>query len=104
MHTILKKKRPQIEQACRAAKVRRLYVFGSVLTDGFGDDSDIDFIAEFEPMAPEDYADCYFQLCEALEAILKRPVDVLTPAGIRNPIFRREVEKHRQLLYALPAA
>lgn len=104
MYAILENNLPQIEQACRAANVRRLFVFGSILTDRFGEDSDVDFIAEFAPMSPEDYADRYFQFCEDLEIILSRPVDVLTPAGIRNPIFRNELEKHRQILYALPAA
>jgi predicted nucleotidyltransferase len=104
MHPILEKHLPQIEQACQAANVRRLFVFGSVLTDRFGEESDVDFIAEFAPMTPEDYADHYFLLCEELEAILQRPVDVITPAGIRNPIFRIELEKHRRLLYSLPAA
>ena len=104
MHPILEKHLPKIEQACRAAKVRRLFVFGSVLTDQFGENSDVDFIAEFAPMTPEDYADHYFQLCEDLEAILQRPVDVITPAAIRNPIFQIELETHRHLLYSLPAA
>lgn len=104
MQTILEKKLPQIKQACQAASVRRLFVFGSILTDRFREGSDVDFIAEFAPMAPEEYADRYFQFCDDLEAILERPVDVLTPACIRNPIFRSELEKHRQLLYALPAA
>ncbi len=104
MQALLKQHLPQIEQACRAAGVRRLFVFGSVLTDQFKEDSDVDFMAEFAPMPPADYADKYFQFCEDLEFILQRPVDVLTPAGLRNPIFKREVETKRQLLYALPAA
>jgi len=104
MNALLKQHLPQIEQACRNAGVMRLFVFGSVLTDQFGDGSDVDFVAEFVAMLPADYAERYFQLCEALEAILERPVDVLTPAGIRNPIFRRELEQKRQLLYSLPAA
>jgi uncharacterized protein len=37
---------PRIADACRRAGVVRLYVFGSILTDRFHDESDIDFLIE----------------------------------------------------------
>lgn len=33
---------------CRRHHIRRLSLFGSVLTDRFGPDSDVDFLVEFE--------------------------------------------------------
>ncbi|RZJ39222.1 MAG: hypothetical protein EOO18_01335 [Chryseobacterium sp.] len=38
-----------IQQLCEQHKVRRLYAFGSVLTDRFQQDSDVDLIVDFEP-------------------------------------------------------
>lgn len=35
---------------CRQHHVQRLAAFGSVLTPAFGPDSDVDFVAAFEPM------------------------------------------------------
>ncbi len=35
----------------------------------------------------------------ALEAVFDRPVDLLTERSIRNPIFRRSIEKKRLRVY-----
>jgi predicted nucleotidyltransferase len=58
--------------------VKRIGLFGSVLTDQFSDRSDIDLIVEFE--RPIGFA--FFDLVEHLEEILGRRVDVLTPDGV----------------------
>jgi predicted nucleotidyltransferase len=42
----------RIGDACRRAGVTRLYVFGSILTDQFGPDSDIDLLTETDPQRP----------------------------------------------------
>lgn len=104
MNHILQQNLPQIHLACQQAQVKHLYVFGSVLTPRFSSSSDVDFIVEFAPMQPEDYADRYFELCDALEKVLNRKVDLLTEASIRNPFFRKEVEATRQIIYPLPQA
>ena len=36
----------QIADLCRRYSVERLFAFGSVLTDRFNDESDVDFLAE----------------------------------------------------------
>ena len=43
---------PRIADACRRAGVVRLYIFGSILTDRFCDDSDIDFLIETDARRP----------------------------------------------------
>lgn len=42
----------RIAEACRRAGVLRLFVFGSILTDRFGPDSDIDLLVETDPLRP----------------------------------------------------
>jgi len=42
----------RIADACRRAGVVRLYIFGSILTDRFGADSDIDLLIEADPRHP----------------------------------------------------
>ena len=37
-----------IERFCRRHRIRRLALFGSVLRDDFGPDSDVDVLVEFE--------------------------------------------------------
>ncbi|MGD9790219.1 MAG: nucleotidyltransferase family protein [Phycisphaerales bacterium] len=42
----------RIGHACRRAAVKRLYLFGSILTDRFAPDSDIDLLVETDPAKP----------------------------------------------------
>ena len=41
--------RDQIAEFCHRHHIRRLSLFGSILRDDFGPDSDVDALAEFEP-------------------------------------------------------
>lgn len=43
----IKKHINKLKQLCELHKVKNLFVFGSVLTDDFNEESDIDFIVEF---------------------------------------------------------
>ena len=42
----------RLSEFCRRYGVRRLLLFGSVLTDRFTDSSDIDVLVEFQPGVP----------------------------------------------------
>ncbi len=88
-----------IAELCKTHKVRSLYAFGSVLTDKFNKESDIDLIVDFENLPVEEYADNYFDLKFSLEEILKRSIDLLEEKAIKNPYFRQNVNQQKQLLY-----
>lgn len=96
---LLEKHTSLISKLCQNHKVRRLYAFGSVLTDKFNKESDIDLIVDFEPLDVLDYADNYFDFKFALQDVLKRPVDLLEEKAIKNPFFRNSVNQQRQLIY-----
>ncbi len=90
-----------LRRLCRKHGVRRLDLFGSAAAGAFDpDDSDLDFLVEFDPIAPGSYADAYFGLLEGLEELFGRPVDLVVDTAIRNPYFRRAVEQTRSPLYA----
>ena len=91
--------RSALAALCHQHRVKRLAAFGSVLTPDFGPDSDGDFVAAFEPMPVEDYADNYLALKFALEQVLQRPVDLLEAQALRNPYFRAQVEATQQVIY-----
>lgn len=76
-----------------------MYAFGSVLTDNFRTESDIDLLVDFLPMAIEEYADNYCDLKSSLEDILERPIDLLEEKAIKNPYFRRSLNQQKQLIY-----
>lgn len=89
---------------CRRFHVRRLDLFGSAATGRDFDParSDLDILVSFEPLPPADYADAYFGLREALEALAGRPVDLVTEAALENPYLRRRVESERLPLFPPP--
>lgn len=89
-----------ITKLCKMHKVKSLYAFGSVLTDKFDNDSDIDLIVDFAKIDPVEYADNYFDFKFSLQDILKRPVDLLEEKAIKNPFFKNAIDQQRQLVYA----
>ncbi|HWJ97873.1 MAG TPA: nucleotidyltransferase domain-containing protein [Acidimicrobiales bacterium] len=89
-----------IAEACRRHDATALTVFGSAATDTYDDDSDVDLLVSFAPDSPLSRFDAYFGLKEALEEILLRPVDLVTPSALENPFFARSVEASRIDLYA----
>ena len=101
MHPLIASKQSQIAEVCRRFHVRRLEVFGSAAR---GDDfdaarSDIDFLVEFESDARISLFDAYFELQRALEALLHRQVDLITPAAIENPYVRASIDRSRELVH-----
>jgi predicted nucleotidyltransferase len=80
-------------------KVKTLYAFGSVLSDRFTAESDIDLIVDFEHVTLEDYADNYFDLKFSLQDTLKRKIDLLEQQAIKNPYFLEHVNQQKQLVY-----
>lgn len=97
--TVLDKHINDINKLCSNHKVKELYAFGSVLSDRFDKDSDIDLIVNFEPIDVLLYADNYFDFKFSLQKILNRPIDVLEEKAIRNPYFRQSIYQQRQLIY-----
>ena len=89
----------KIHDLCLKHKVARLFVFGSVLSERFKEDSDIDFIVDFNNINLYDYADNYFDLKFSLEKILKRNVDLLEDKAISNPYLRQSIDSSKRLLY-----
>jgi len=88
-----------IRQLCEKHKVAELYIFGSVLSDKFDQDSDIDLLVTFKPIKLEKYADNYFDFKFSLEDLLHRPVDLLEEKVIKNPFLKRSVDATKQVIY-----
>ncbi|MBC8172386.1 MAG: nucleotidyltransferase domain-containing protein [Chitinophagales bacterium] len=97
--TLLDKHIYDIKQLCSNHKVKQLYVFGSVLTTKFNDESDIDFVVDFDPIDISLYADNYFDFKFSLQNILNRRIDLLEEKAIKNPYFRQSLNQQRQLIY-----
>jgi predicted nucleotidyltransferase len=94
----------RVIELCNKHKVKELYLFGSVLTDKFDDSSDIDMLIQFGHVDLLDYFDNYMDLKEELEELLNRPIDLVENQAIRNPIFRRIVDREKKLVYERKSA
>jgi predicted nucleotidyltransferase len=70
----------QLAALCRRYHVRRLSLFGSVLRDDFGPESDIDVLVEFEQGRTPGLG--FFRLEEELSALFGRRVDLNTRASL----------------------
>ena len=100
MHTIIKENIETIIKICGRYNVVRLYVFGSVLEKTFSyKKSDLDFIVEMEQVSAIEKGEKLIQLWDELENLFQRNVDLLTDQPIRNPYFKAQVERTKQLIY-----
>jgi predicted nucleotidyltransferase len=91
--------KPEIERVCQALPVKRLGLFGSVLTKDFGPDSDVDILVVFEKDEKIDFFEKYFELKEKLSKIFNRNIDLVVDKPFKNPVFREAVEKTRKIIY-----
>ncbi len=91
-----------IAALCRKYKVAKLWVFGSVLTPRFTENSDIDLLVVFDKskIALLDMADVFFDFIDELEALFCRKVDLTDYTAIRNKFFKAEVDETKQLLWS----
>lgn len=91
----------QIIELCKKFHVRKLWVFGSILTTRFNDKSDVDLCVDFDwdniPLMNS--ADNFFDFQYALEDLLKRKVDLTDDSAVRNRYFREELNEKRLLIY-----
>lgn len=83
---------------CRRNHIRKLSLFGSVLRDDFGSDSDVDVIVEFEPGHVPGWG--LIRMQEEFSALIGgRKVDMLTPKFLNRRI-RRRVLAEAEVQYA----
>ncbi len=88
----------QIATFCRRHAITQLSLFGSILRDDFGPDSDVDILVEFGPEGSPSLLDLGGMLME-LTQMLGRQVDLKT-WGFMSDRTRRQVERERQVQYA----
>ena len=86
----------QIREFCRRHHIRRLSLFGSVLRDDFGPESDVDVLVEFDADHVPGLA--FFAMQDELSRILGRNVDLNTP-GFIGRLFRDQVLSDAEDLY-----
>lgn len=92
----LQSSRTELERICNRYYVRRLALFGSALGEGFGPNSDVDVLVEFEPSHTPGLA--FVRLQRELSEAMGREVDLHTHYSLSR-YFRDEVQEQSQTFY-----
>ncbi len=87
----------KIEDFCRRHHIKRLALFGSVLSEEFRPDSDVDILVEFEAGHVPGFFSLH-DMEEELSGIVGRSTDLRTPEDLSR-YFRTEVIKNSEVLY-----
>jgi len=89
----------ELEEFCSRNHIRKLSLFGSVLREDFGKNSDIDVLVEFEEGQEPGLMGLTGMELELSTLFYGRQVDMNTPMFL-SPYFRDEVLASAQVLYA----
>jgi len=88
----------RIADFCRQNHIRKLALFGSILTDEFGPQSDVDVLVEFRPRRGPGFFGL-MGMQDELSGILGRTVDLNTRYFLHER-FRGEVEAEAHVVHA----
>jgi predicted nucleotidyltransferase len=100
MQQILENRIADIRKICSSLGVERLYAFGSVVTEKFNSDSDIDFLISFsDKLSIEEYSNNYFALHYKLQELFERDIDLVTERTLSNPYLIESIDESKKLLY-----
>ena len=88
----------ELQQFCRRNHIRKLALFGSVLRDDFGPNSDVDVLVEFEPEHVPGLIGLAGMELALSQLLGGRKVDLNTP-GFFNPALRKHIMEEAVVQY-----
>ena len=94
--------REELAEFCRRWQIVELALFGSVLRDDFGPDSDVDVLVRLAPEARHTLLDMV-RMQEDLQQLLGRKVDLVEREAVeqsRNYIRRRAILQSAEVIHA----
>lgn len=89
----------KIAEFCKRRRIRRLALFGSVLRDDFGPDSDVDVVVEFEPGLGITFEN-RVEMLDELSGMFGREADLVDKKSLNNPYRRHEIVSSAETVYA----
>jgi predicted nucleotidyltransferase len=87
----------KVAEFCQRHHITKMALFGSVLRDDFGPNSDVDVIVEFDPAHIPGLA--FFAMQDELADIFGKEVDLHTPAELRK-YFKHVLQEARTIYVA----
>jgi hypothetical protein len=95
----IKIKREALAAFCKEHRISRLALFGSILSDKFKPDSDVDVLVEFEPGTRLGLIGMA-KLEMELSSLLGRKADLRTPSDLSR-YFRNDVLRQAEVQFAV---
>ena len=88
-----------LAEICKKYRITRLALFGSVVRDDFGSDSDVDMLVEFEPGHVPGFFGLHRIEQEIAALFGNRRIDLLTFRSL-NPHLRERILAEAEVQYA----
>lgn len=91
---------PRVIELLKKHKIKNAYVFGSVLTDRFNEESDVDFLVNFQDgLDPLEKGELWWNLHDILRDTVNREIDIVTETSLKNPYFIKELNETKLKIY-----
>lgn len=101
LHPIFHAQLPLVKKLFKDMKILNAYAFGSVVSEGFNADSDIDILINFQDgLEPLEKGEICWSLHDKLREVFNREIDILIESSLKNPYFIEEVNEKKELIYA----
>jgi predicted nucleotidyltransferase len=85
----------KIAEFCQRHHITKMALFGSVLRDDFGPNSDVDVIVEFDPKNNPGLR--YFDIQDELSELFGRDVDLVTFLGLSKYVRKKALDEARTI-------
>jgi predicted nucleotidyltransferase len=89
----------KIYDFCMKWEISEMSLFGSVLSENFSPDSDIDVLVSFKGDAGWGLFD-FVDMIDELKAIFGRKVDMIEKGSLRNPFRKQAILENNEVIYA----
>jgi len=89
----------KIKDFCLKWKISEMALFGSVLSDEFRSDSDIDVLVSFKDDAGWGLFD-FVDMIDELKTVFGRKIDLVEKDSLRNPFRRQTILAESEVIYA----
>jgi predicted nucleotidyltransferase len=101
LHPILQAQLPLVVNLFKDHKIKSAYAFGSVVSDKFNEESDIDLLINFEDSVEAlERGEIWWNLHDTLRDMFNREVDLLIESTLKNPYLIEDINEKKQLIYA----
>jgi predicted nucleotidyltransferase len=100
LHPTFQAQLPLVKKLFKEHKIKSAYAFGSVVSETFNEESDIDLLINFQDgLEPLEKGEMWWNLHDTLRNIFNRKIDLLIENSLKNLYFIEEVNEKKQLIY-----